>query len=116
MGRALKPANARFAMLPRRCSGCVYAAELSNGLVKVGFTENPRNRMTMLAREVAGSFGADLARFHVGADITRRGAIAAEQTLIQRLGEVADVVPGRREFFSGVAFGVAVDLVERAGS
>lgn len=113
IGRPPGPQNRRFASIPRGFDGCIYAAELSNGLLKVGFSRNPRTRMGALAKQVRREFGAQIARFHVGDDMAERAAIRAEMSLIKRIGRLGVVVPGRVEFFQHVAFGAAVTLVRQ---
>lgn len=83
---------------------CVYAAELSTGVVKVGASGSARARMIGLATEVKRNHGAELHRFHVVTKRTLTAAFEAESRLVHRITEVAEPVPGRREFFTGITF------------
>jgi hypothetical protein len=107
------PRNARFSGIPRSFDACIYAVELTNGLVKVGFSRNPRTRMTSLRAQVARVFGADIARFHIGVDLPLRAAVRAEGAALIRIGRIGTVVCGHKEFFTGVCFGAAVTLVSQ---
>lgn len=114
MGRPMSARNQRFACIPREFTACLYAAELNNGIVKVGYSRNPRTRMTSLAAQCVRQFGADILNFHIGPDLRyrRNRAMQAETDLIERLREVAPALPGRKEFFTGVPYLVVVGLIE----
>jgi hypothetical protein len=105
------PANARFASIPRGYSGCIYVCELTNGIVKVGFSRNPRTRMVSLARQVRRQFAADIARFFIGADMSTREAIRAESAALVCMRKIAPAVPGYLEFFTGITFDSARAVV-----
>ena len=52
-GRKPGPIAAPFAHMPRH-EAVVYICELSDGSVKVGYSFQPRQRFTMMARQLAG--------------------------------------------------------------
>lgn len=89
---------------------CVYVAELSNGIVKVGASGGARARMMSLASELQRDHDSELTRFHIAPRRTFKAACEAETRLVWRVAEIATVVPGRREFFEGVSFDAAVIL------
>lgn len=104
----------RFASLPNGAS--LYAAELSTGVVKVGCTNSPRGRLMALANEVRRHHSADLVRFHVVKRATAVGGRRAEVRVIERMKELGELVPGRAEFFRGVAFEQAVQVLDDVSS
>ena len=53
-GRKPGPIAAPFANMPRH-EAVVYICELSDGSVKVGYSFQPRQRFTMMARQLARS-------------------------------------------------------------
>lgn len=112
-GRPLSPKNQRFAGIPRHFqNGCLYAALLTNGVVKVGLSRNPRTRMGSLSTQVRSAFGCDLQGWFIGCDLrSTQDVYAAEQHLIARMARIGSQVEGRNEFFTGVAFATAVDAV-----
>lgn len=104
----------RFHQIPRFYSGCVYAAELTNGVVKVGFSRNPRTRMGTLVLQARRLFGADVARFHIGLDMTEpKQALRAERELLTRASRIGSTCKGSREFFSNLPFPVAANLIDQ---
>lgn len=90
----------------------MYAAELSNGIVKVGYSGCPRHRMVLLSHEVSRDFGASLLRFHIGPDLIDRRPFNVETRLIELASEFGAAVEGRREFFHGLTYEVAVALIK----
>jgi len=96
----------RFASLEH--APCVYVAELSTGVVKVGVSSSARARLMSLANEVKRAHAAELNRFHVATHPTVQAAYATETKLVQRLQALAKTIPGRREFFIGLSFRRAV--------
>ena len=55
--------SSRFKHIPRSFDGCVYVAELATGVVKVGFSKNPRTRLESLSRYVRRKFGTTIRRY-----------------------------------------------------
>lgn len=86
---------------------CVYVAELSGGVLKVGASGSARSRMMSLANEVKRVHGVELGRFRIVQRATVKAAFEAETKLVHWLRAFAKPVPGRREFFTGVPFEVA---------
>jgi predicted GIY-YIG superfamily endonuclease len=91
----------------------VYVAEFSNGVIKVGFTANARTRLSSLATQARGIFGAlDVEQMHVTEKFSNSAAArSAEFTSLQRIEQVATRVEGRGEYFTGISFDEAVRLV-----
>jgi len=108
------PSKQRFTVIPRRFNACIYAAELSNGFVKVGFSRNPRTRMESLNGQVKRRFGTAVVRWHISRDFTNvRQGFQVESLLIRRMNAIGARVPGTTEFFHGVSFDVAAGLIEQ---
>lgn len=108
---AVKPH--RYLDIPRCFTGCVYAAELSNGLVKVGFSRNPRTRMASLAGEVRRSFGARICRYYISRNLAVRTAADAEARVLERLRRLAAPLKGKQEYFDNLSFGAATTLIQQ---
>lgn len=112
----------RFAPHTRRFAGvptghALYAAELSTGVVKIGCTSAAQGRLMALASEARRDHSADLCRFHVVKRATQVGGRRAEVRAIERMKALGHPVPGHQEFFRGVTFEQAVQvLVEVCGS
>lgn len=104
----------RFESIPRGYEhGCLYVAELANGLVKVGMSGNPRTRLVKLDDAVRRDFDCELLRVYIGPEIaSRRKLILAELALIRRMKAEGQAVPRRIEFFSGVGFERAQALAQ----
>lgn len=113
VGRPMSPANRQFQSIPRTIDGCIYAAELSNGVIKVGFSRNPRTRMCLLAKQARVRFGARIVAWRIGSDMPPMRAMAIERALIQRMARIATPFPKTIEFFQNVRFGVAAALVRQ---
>lgn len=104
----------RFSSIPRFFSGCVYAVELTNGIVKVGFSRNPRTRMQALTFEAKRVYRCGVSRFHIGHDFDNSmQATRAELELIDRASKVGVAFRGRREYFVNLPFGVAANMVDQ---
>lgn len=105
---------ARFHQIPRVFGGCVYAAELSNGLVKVGFSRNPRTRMGSLVTQARRIFGAEIVRFHIGVDMRASAqAIRAEREVLVRASRIGSPCKESQEFFGNLPFPVAANLIDQ---
>ena len=115
MARPMSKKNALFASAPRWVSGFawVYAAHLSNGVVKVGFSCNPRTRMTTLSAFTRKHFASEIVAFQVSDMLPEGHARKAEDDLIRLVGGMGAVVPGHVEFFDRVHFPAAADLVRQ---
>jgi hypothetical protein len=102
----------RFGSL--RHGACVYVAELSNGLVKVGYSQNPRTRLGSLSAQARRRFRADVTRWHVGPAFNREGdGRYAEALTLARMSRIATPVNGAAEFFHGARFEIARQLCEQ---
>lgn len=113
MTRPVAPHNRRFLVIPPKFQrGAVYAAELENGIVKVGYSRCPRHRMVLLSHEAKREFAADIARFYIGPDLVDRRPYNVETHLIGLAAGLAPTVEGRNEFFRGLSFEVAVALIK----
>jgi hypothetical protein len=100
----------RFADVPHE--PCIYVAELSSGVIKVGVGGSARARMMAFANEAKRVHGAELLRFHVVAKPNTKAAYETESVVVALLVQIGSLVPGRREYFTGVAYEFVRDLVE----
>ncbi len=117
MSRRVAPHNARFWSIPARFDGgALYVAELASGVIKVGCSECPRHRLVLLSHEAKREHGTDISRFHVGHPLGRRSRYHVETSLIRKMQDIGQPVDGRREYFSGVPFEVAVALLSEVGA
>jgi len=103
----------RFGDIPRVYEGCVYAVEMSNGVVKVGSSRNPRTRMETLMYQVRSKYGCGVVRFFIGRDIPYRNATVVERKVICVLGRMGNPLPRTKEFFVNVRFGDAVNVIRQ---
>jgi hypothetical protein len=88
----------------------LYAIELCNGVVKVGHTYQPRQRL----RHHNLSFmrdGLRIRRFVI--EPTQLRSHENERELLDRLRRLGRVLPDRLEMFEGVRFGQAVTLIKQ---
>lgn len=102
----------------------LYAAQRSNGLIKVGRSSNPRARMERLSVYVRANYAsANITRIFVAP--ARRGVTdnrTAEKHLLKRVRRVANQRPESTEIFSDISFEVAsqmcaqVSRIEFAGA
>jgi hypothetical protein len=112
MGKSrFAPHTQRFANVPR--GSCLYAAELTNGLIKIGCSGSAQGRLMSLANEARRFLGADVARYHVVKRPFEFGGRKAEVTAIKRLGAIGRAAAGRQEYFLGVTFEQAVAAITR---
>lgn len=93
----------------------LYAVAFSNGIVKIGITGNPRQRMTELDR-MASRTGAAVRNIYVAPRVNRAAAIHVERDLIKRMARIANPCRRSLEFFSHTSFGVAKTLVRQLAS
>lgn len=102
----------------------VYLAKMNNGLVKIGFSDNPRTRFSSLRGQVRRKYGSVIAEFHVyegvgvtcsvpGAWPTASGrARAVESRCIGILSKLGKACTPSVEFFWGVDFTEAKRLID----
>lgn len=103
----------RFGDLPRPGYQTIYAVQLTNGWVKVGCSYTLQSRFSLLANEMQRLHGADIADIHYGEHIEGfRHHQFAEHTLIKRMHQLAAPLVGHVEFFDGVDFDDAKNLVD----
>ena len=88
----------------------LYAAQFEGGMVKVGATRNPRTRARQLQRQVGRLISAIQVR-KLAQDCR---LYEEERAAIARVSSFAVPVPGRREFFQGLAFADAVGALQPA--
>jgi hypothetical protein len=100
--------------MPLAQDPCVYAAQLANGLVKVGYTAAAKNRMFCLSGEIKRRFGSVIERFQIVPRATCMAAHRAERKALAKLREEFATVPGTTEYFSGLDFDVAVSVLHAA--
>lgn len=106
--------GAQFASV-RNVSNCIYLCELTNGLVKVGFSNSPRRRLTSLSRQWSGR-GARISRFEVfvgtpASNACLRDPHGNEKRAIKALGVLAAPIDGHAEYFSGIPYDTALAAV-----
>lgn len=112
MGRPASPVTARFTHVGRQ-RNCVYLLELSNGLVKVGFSNNPRTRLGKLAL-IWNRKGVQIERYEVFVGQQRGRWFdpqKRELKSIKALHQIAPAIPGHREYFDAISFDSALATV-----
>ena len=107
-----------------RETGSVYLAGMSNGMVKVGVSNNPRTRLEALSRECSRRFGGRVVQFHVYDGIGAVASIpsarqtassrarAIESRCINLLSAVGRQRPPTLEYFEGIDYCAAKALVD----
>lgn len=104
----------KFCEVPRWDYGCVYAVEFSNNVIKVGMTQYPQSRLYGLNQEFRKRHDAVITRYHIGPHIEKRGMLRqTERKLIDAAAKHGRAFLQTREYFEGIAFDSAVELVER---
>ncbi len=107
VGRPISLIGRRFAVLPKYRGFWIYAAELSNRMVKIGCTTQPRTRMLSLQKKVKRDLGADILNVHVVP--TEWNHYGAEEHLIKRMRILGRPVGKTFEYFTHIQFS---DVVE----
>jgi hypothetical protein len=105
----------KYSAFPRGVN-CVYAAQLKNGLVKVGFSRNPRTRMESLRWQVRRQFRSEVIAVFLSdalPDSWPMRVSLAEKAVLRRLAGIGTTVAGTNEFFMHVPFGLAVTLIRQ---
>lgn len=108
-----------------RAHASVYLCVLTNGMVKVGFTNNPRTRLTSFHTEARRNFGEGVDRFVVfdragwgrgvvSTSHAEKRARLIERLSIKRLAFIGSAVAPYTELFNGVDFGCACEAVRSA--
>lgn len=90
----------------------LYVVEFSNGIVKIGITARPRDRMVQLDRQHSEA-GVAIRRFHVAQAIDERGCFMVERDVIRRLTRIANPCRNAFEYFSHIGFGTAKTLLRQ---
>ena len=110
------PIYAPYARLPKgECyEEYLYAIEISNGVMKVGRTHCPRNRVKQHAKEIMHD-GKSIRRFAVVRTFGTN-SFYQERELLMRLNRLATVRPGRLEHFTGVSFATSAQLMRQCAS
>jgi hypothetical protein len=89
----------------------LYAIEWSNGVVKVGRTYSPRNRMAQHLAQVKGA--VQMVRYEV-ALVNGTHSHLHEADVLTRLSRIGGVpLPGTTESFVGVCYGQALTLIRQ---
>jgi len=94
--------------IPRNFGSCIYVAELNSGVVKVGFSASPRNRISSVDAFSRKVYGARVTRFHISQKLELRQAQGCEKKLIEKMKIAGTQLKGRIEYFHGVTFDDAV--------
>lgn len=112
-----KRGTGKFYEVPRWDHGCIYAVEFSNNVVKFGMTSYPQSRLYGLNQEFRKRHQAVITRYHIGPHLGKRGTlIAAERKLIAGAVKSGRAFLQTREYFEGIAFDCAAELVEIVSS
>lgn len=98
-----------------RFQSALYAVEFTDGIVKIGRTGMPRERMRQLNRDAVRR-GCALRRIFVSREVHEQPYFWAEKALISRLMRIANARPGRLEYFTNVSFGAETTLVRQMAS
>lgn len=108
-----------------RAHASVYLCVLTNGMVKVGFTNNPRTRLTSFHTEARRKFGEGIDSFVVFDGVgwvndgmqsggAEKHARLIERLSIKRLAFIGKAVIPYTELFDGIEFPRAVEAVRAA--
>lgn len=100
---------ATFRPLREHRTQYLYACEFSDGLVKVGRTDNPQVRFGTLMWDKSRRGSSLVGVFCV--EVATGSLVSAEAELVARMRRITPAHDGRREWFSGVAFRDAMQLV-----
>lgn len=99
-------------LMPYGFGACVYAAEMDNGIVKIGFSQNPRSRIGALSSEAIRVFKTRLDKFYVSPLLTKREGRNVEAIALSVARPVFSTHHKMREFFYELPFNEAVLLLE----
>jgi len=106
VGRPAGPYLKRFEHVGKHHHSCVYLLGFDNGVVKIGFSEAPAFRLAVLAKEW------DRQSIHIDHFCVFTGGRPLERACIARLHAVAQPLPGRLEYFTGIGYDEALALVQ----
>lgn len=107
-----------------RARASVYLAGMSNGFVKVGFSDNPRTRLSSFNNYAKRKYGASIVCFHVYEGIGTQVRVpkahrkhsnqarALEARLIGLLAGYGRACAPSSEVFEGICYDAAKDLVD----
>lgn len=109
-GRKPKPELARY--YEAGAQPGIYLAEVS-GMVKVGRARSLVCRLKSLHTSHR-MHGQAIGRFGVFPQESQQSLYWIEVDAIHALQQVAQEVPGHREYFTGIGFDAALDVVRRA--
>jgi hypothetical protein len=102
-----------FPHVPMAFKHCLYVIELETGVVKIGYTGNPRARIHALGQQIRREFKTKMVRAHFGADLGGEGrGRTLEMDFIRAVASRAQPLPGRLEFFTGIDFDTAVPVCD----
>lgn len=99
-----------LAHMPLHGGRFLYAVQFHSGVVKVGMTQQPRERL----RQLQKSRGELVAHAFVHALKPRTDARVAERTVLAELSALCAPLAGHVEFFAGLQFDDAVRAVQKA--
>lgn len=92
-----------------------YVIEFSNGVVKLGYTANARARLYKIATSARRIFGElSVARVHVRDRLDAYDGRRIEWSSLHSASSECKPVDGSNEFFKGLTFERAVELVTAA--
>ena len=116
MGRLRKHPIPDGVVLPARnyshSTGYLYAAELDNNTVKIGFSRAPWNRIRTLGASSRRHWGASVKKFTTGPAMDIRAALKLEQIALREYRKQFSPLGVRLgEFFPGADFATAARLI-----
>ena len=116
MGRPSGPIHKRFIQV-ERAHNCVYLLELTNGLVKVGYSDNIQHRLIRVAL-LWSRRGVQVDRFEVfpGRQFKtscRFDPQKRERKAIKALQNIAAPIKGSEEYFDAIPYDTALTTVRR---
>jgi hypothetical protein len=103
-----------YSHIPRDIN-CIYAVQFENGIVKVGFTQNPHGRMETLRSLARCKFDSEVVDFFIGDALPEAKCWTAwaEAALLEQVAAIGSPLPRHREYFKRVPFSAAVALVRQ---
>ena len=109
-GRPAGPLLERFAHMGKRNQPSVYLLALSNNVIKVGYSRSPAFRLADLAREF------ERQSIFIDRFCSYPGSRNFERACIAGLTAVAQPLPGRLEYFTGINYDDAKAVIETASA
>lgn len=109
MNRRGRPISSPFPQPQHGNSSRLYAVEFRDGCVKVGFTQNPVIRM----QKLQATRRCKLVRWTFTGLLELRLGQRLEKQVLNRAARISATERGTNEFFSGLKFGEATNLLRQ---